>query len=100
MTWSRACRLVSVSAVAMLPTIGPLNAATITVRAGDNLQSALDGAKPGDTILLEAGATFTGNFTLPVKGGTSFITVRSSAPDSSLPGSGTRITPAFAAFLP
>ena len=31
--------------------------ATITVRADDDLQAALDRARPGDTVLLEAGAT-------------------------------------------
>ncbi len=30
---------------------------TITVKQGGNFQAALDRAKPGDTILLEAGAT-------------------------------------------
>jgi hypothetical protein len=74
--------------------------ATIAVGAGDNLQAALDAAKPGDVLMLAAGATFTGNFTLPVKSGTGVITVRSSAPDSALPGAGVRMTPAYAALLP
>ncbi|MBA3231413.1 MAG: hypothetical protein H0T05_01210 [Acidobacteria bacterium] len=73
---------------------------TVLVRSGDNLQTALNAAQPGDTILLEAGATFRGNFTLPVKSGNQFITVRSSAPDSKLPGPGRRMTPAYAAQLP
>lgn len=76
------------------------SAATITVNAGGDLQAALNAARPGDTILLQAGATFIGNFTLPAKGGTSYITVRSSAPDSSLPAPGQRITPAYASLLP
>ena len=42
--------------------------ATIVVRADDDLQAALDRARPGDTLLLEAGATYTGNFVLPDKG--------------------------------
>ncbi|HEU4871474.1 MAG TPA: hypothetical protein VFT44_00145, partial [Pyrinomonadaceae bacterium] len=42
-------------------------------RNGD-LQDAIDQAKPGDTIVLEAGAAYTGNFTLPVKSGSDFIT--------------------------
>ena len=75
-------------------------AVTLTVNAGGDLQAALNAAHPGDTILLQAGATFTGNFTLPAKGGTSYITLRSSAPDSSLPASGQRITPAYASLLP
>jgi hypothetical protein len=75
------------------------SAATITVNAGGDLQGAINAAKPGDTILLQAGAVFTGNYQLPVKGGTSYITIRSSAPDSSLPADGTRITPAYAGSL-
>jgi hypothetical protein len=70
------------------------------VAAGGNLQAALNAAKPGDVILLAAGATFTGPFDLPAKGGTSEILVRSSAPDSALPGTGVRISPAFASKLP
>ena len=34
--------------------------ATLTVNAGGNLQAALNAAQPGDVILLEAGATFSG----------------------------------------
>ena len=41
--------------------------ATIEVRAGGNLQAALDAAEPGDQIVLEAGATFVGPFVLPNK---------------------------------
>src|SRR5207248_10551302 len=67
------------------------NASTLTVAAGGDVQAALDRAQPGDTVLLEAGATFVGRFTLPVKQGSAYITVRSSAPDSSLPGDGVRM---------
>ncbi|CAN5769214.1 hypothetical protein BH24ACI5_BH24ACI5_09080 [soil metagenome] len=70
------------------------------IRAGDDLQSALNAAQPGDTLYLEAGATFTGNFVLPVKSGDTFITVRTATPDAQLPGPGTRITPAHAGLLP
>src|SRR6266508_6759907 len=62
---------------------------TISVAAGGNLQAALDSAQPGDTILLQAGATFSGSFTLPAKSGSGWIIVRTSAPDSSLPPGGT-----------
>src|SRR5215813_13950549 len=75
-------------------------AATLTVSAGGDLQAAINAAKPGDTILLAAGATFTGSFSLPAKNGSSYITIRSSAPDSALPAAGVRITPAYAAQLP
>jgi Carbohydrate binding module (family 6)/Right handed beta helix region len=74
-------------------------AATVSVGAGGNLQAAIDAALPGDTILLAAGAVFTGNFTLPAKGGGAFITIRSATPDSSLPSAGTRISPSYAGLL-
>ena len=61
----------------------PLFGATLTVNAGGNLQAAIDAAQPGDTILLQAGATFTGPFTLRAKNGTAYITIRSSTPDCS-----------------
>lgn len=73
---------------------------TIHVNAGGNLQAALDQAQPGQTIQLQAGATFTGNFVLPRKTGTSFITIRTSTPDSSLPGSEIRIRPEHEPLLP
>jgi hypothetical protein len=72
---------------------------TIEVRAGDDLQRALDRAQPGDTVVLEAGATFVGNFVLPVKGGASYITVRSSDSDNLLPLPGHRIHPVHASLL-
>jgi hypothetical protein len=75
--------------------------ATVRLKAGDNLQRALETAQPGDTIVLEAGATFTGPFTLPSKTGTNtdadWITVRTAA---SLPASGVRVTPANADAMP
>jgi hypothetical protein len=65
----------------------------ILVRAGDNLQQAIDAAAPGDTLLLEAGASFVGNFVLPAKSGNTFITIRSETPDDQLPPAGTRVSP-------
>jgi hypothetical protein len=76
---------------------------TIAVRAGEDLQAAIDRAQPGDVIQLEAGATFLGNFTLPQKAtpnGSGWITIRTSAPDASLPREGQRITPAYSSVLP
>jgi hypothetical protein len=73
---------------------------TITVNAGGNLQNALNQAQPGDLILLQAGATFTGNFVLPNKTGTDWIIIRSSAADADLSPPGTRVTPAKSAFMP
>jgi hypothetical protein len=48
--------------------------------------------------LLQAGATFSGSFTLPGKACDSsrWIIIRTSAPDSSLPPEGTRLTPCYA----
>ena len=76
-----------------------LEAATITVAAGGNLQQALDAAQPGDTILLAENAEFVGNFVLPVKTGEAWITLRTAAPDSVLPAAGTRIRPSDAPVL-
>ncbi len=73
---------------------------TINVAAGGNLQNAIDGANPGDTIKIQAGATFTGSFTLRAKSGSSFIIIRSSALDANLPPPGTRIDPTYAAQMP
>jgi hypothetical protein len=75
-------------------------AAETLVRRGGDLQAALNAARPGDTILLEPGATFVGNFRLPVHGGTTMVTVRSAAPAASLPTAGTRIGPEAQANLP
>ena len=75
-------------------------AATHTVRAGADLQAVINAAQPGDVILLEANATFTGNYTLPAKAGTTYITIRSATADASLPAAGVRITPASASLLP
>ena len=74
--------------------------ATLAVPGDGDLQAALDLSQPGDVIALQAGATYTGNFTLPYKPGPGWIVVRTSAPDSSLPRSGTRMTPAYAGVLP
>lgn len=73
---------------------------TITVNAGDNLQAALDAAQPGDEVVLQAGATFTGNFVLPAKPGigpNQWIIVRTSG---QLPAEGKRVTPADAPQMP
>jgi len=74
---------------------------TITVKSGGDLQAALDLASPGDTIMLEAGATFSGSFRLPKKPGNEFITIRSNAADKDLPAEGVRIDPQkHSKFLP
>lgn len=86
-----------VTAIVLFP--AGVDAAQYLVRAGDNLQAALDAAAPGDVVLLEAGATFRGNFVLGVKNGAGYITVRSATADHLLPGPGVRLTPQFAPLL-
>jgi hypothetical protein len=76
----------------------PAPGSTISVKAGGDLQSALNNANCGDTILLQAGAIFSGKFDLPAKpcDDQHWIIVRTSAPDSALPPEGTRINPCYA----
>jgi hypothetical protein len=78
----------------------PAPGAAISVSAGGDLQAALDSASCGDTIELQAGATFTnsGLLTFPAKTCDSqhWIIVRTSTPDASLPVEGTRMTPCYA----
>jgi hypothetical protein len=76
----------------------PAPGATIAVAAGGDFQSALNSAQCGDTITLQAGATFSGNFLVPAKNcdAAHWIIIRTSAADSALPPEGTRITPCFA----
>src|SRR4051812_13838400 len=71
--------------------------ATLPVPAGGDLQAALVNAQPGDTIVLAQGATYVGNFTLPNKGGSGFITLQTSP--EGLPAPGERINPAHASRL-
>src|SRR6266511_2024095 len=58
---------------------------TINVAAGGDVQAAINQARPGDVIKLQAGATFIGNFRLPNKSGSEWIVIRSSAADTDLP---------------
>jgi hypothetical protein len=97
--WARSLFMAVVCAIALLqPSI--LTAATTQVRSGANLQAAIDAAQPGDTLMLEAGATFIGNFVLPAKTGEGIITIRSDAEDRLLPAAGSRMNPSYAALLP
>ena len=82
------------SALANTPAAGK----TWSVADAAGLQTALNSSACGDTISLKAGATFTGSWTFPGKScdDQHWIIVRTSAPDSSLPPEGTRITPCFA----
>ena len=53
-------------------------AATLVVPSGGDLQAAINSAASGDTIILDAGATYRGPFTLPKKTGDLYITIQSS----------------------
>jgi hypothetical protein len=70
----------------------------IRVNIGGDLQKALQNASCGDTVQLQAGASFGGLFTLPDKGcdDQHWIIIRTSAPDSALPPEGVRVTPCYA----
>ena len=58
-----------------------------------DLQAAIDAASYGDTILLRAGQTFVGHYTLRAKSGSGVIVIRSDAPDANLPPAGARLVP-------
>ena len=76
----------------------PAPGSTITVNAGGDFQAALNSANCGDTISLQSGAVFSGNFSIPAKScdDQHWIIIRTSAPDSALPAEGTRINPCYA----
>ena len=80
-------------------TYQPSTGRILAVRAGGDLQAALNAARPGDVVTLEAGAVFRGNFTLPRKSGSDWIVIRSAASDSAFPPPGTRVNPALAPLL-
>ena len=71
----------------------------IPVRAGADLQAALSAAQPGDTLVLEAGATWVGNFHLPKRADAGWVTIRGSA-EATLPATGRRVSPANATGMP
>src|SRR6266550_4101033 len=76
----------------LLATFQPLTSAALT--------SAINSAHFGDTIVLKAGTSYTGQFVLPNKTtGTGWITIQSSAL-SSLPAAGVRVGPANAVNMP
>src|SRR5439155_12409583 len=76
----------------LLTTFDPANGAA--------LSTALNSAQLGDTIVLNAGTTYTGEFTLKEKTtGTGWITIQSSNL-ASLPAQGVRVGPADAFNMP
>jgi hypothetical protein len=87
-------RLTVASSMADTPAPGTI----ITVNAGADLQAALNSAHCGDTVALQAGATFDRAVTLPAKpcDDQHWIILRTNAPDSALPPEGQRLTPCYA----
>ncbi len=87
-----------VATVASSMTDTPAPGSVISVNAGDDLQAALNAAQCGNTIQLQAGATFTGIFKFPARNcdNNHWIIVRTSSPDTALPGEGQRLTPCYA----
>ena len=74
----------------------PSPGATLTAADSADFTTKLAAAACGDTIILTAGATYTGKFTLPNKAcdATHWITIRSSATsDPNFPAEGVRATP-------
>jgi hypothetical protein len=82
------------SALADTPAPGSI----IPVNSGGDLQGALNSANCGDTISLQAGATFSGKFEVPAKNCDNghWIIIRTNSPDSALPAEGQRLTPCYA----
>ncbi|MFN0216651.1 MAG: hypothetical protein ACKVT2_20520, partial [Saprospiraceae bacterium] len=68
-------------------TVGPVN------RDYSDLQAAINAANPGTVLVLDAGASFQGSYTLPNKTGNGWIILMSSG-THYLPDQGTRIAPA------
>src|ERR1044071_3445273 len=66
----------------------------VVVKPSDNLQDAINAAKFGDTIILEAGKTYRGPVILPFKQGTGeeYVPIRTSDL-AGIPSEGERIDP-------
>jgi hypothetical protein len=78
----------------------PSPGSVISVNVGGDLQGALNQVQCGQTITLPAGSSFLGNaagYILPARNcdNNHWITIRTNAPDSSLPAEGSRMTPCF-----
>ena len=69
----------------------------ITVGPKDDLQAAINAAQGGDTIVVQAGAIFTGGFVLPRKSGTGEIVIQSSR--LSELSEGVRVNPSQSALF-
>jgi len=80
----------------------PAEAAILNVPSTQfpTIQSAINAANRGDTIVVEAGRTYTENIVLKYKStGTGYVTIQSSAL-ASLPAAGNRVGPSNASNMP
>lgn len=87
---------------ATVDTTMPVQTGTVRNVAAGNaaaFQAAINASTCGDTIVLVAGSTYTGNFTIPSKSCSGWILIESSAL-ASLPPSGTRVSGACSAGTP
>lgn len=73
------------------------NGSILQLDSNGDLQDAINQARPGDTIVLQAGTIYKGAITLPVKQGAEFITIQSSR-ISELP-EGVRVSPSQSALF-
>jgi len=96
---TRTLAAISFVAASALATSADPQLPFVTVPAGGDLQMAINNARPGETLLLEPGAKYVGNFVLPARANndTRPITIRSGGPEA-VPG-GQRMTPEAAAGL-
>lgn len=69
----------------------PTSTRTIRVPAGASLQAAVDSARAGDELVLDAGATYVGTLTLRARADSGWVVIRTAG---QIPPEGTRITPA------
>ena len=78
----------------------PTGGRTWHAHTSADLQDALNSANPGDTIVLDAGSTYIGNFTLPAKAhpDNKWIYMESSGL-SRLPAPGMRVSPSDASSM-
>jgi hypothetical protein len=85
--------LTMLAMVLLLSPVASRQLTVIRVAKGDNLQAAIEAARPGDIVLLAAGARFSGNFVLPAHAADAqaFITIRTDS--DALPPAGARISP-------
>src|SRR5262245_29031375 len=79
----------------------PTAGADIQVPSQMDLQTALNSAQPGQSIVLEAGRVYEGPFRLPRKDGSDWITIRgNSAQFPMTVPAGRRVKPADARMMP